>query len=120
MLNPHDALVRKFADACQRGDIAALRDALEDDAVAVCDDGGLLSIATGPVWGAEDVAQLAAVLLGERPDTELAIEAVNGGDGLALRRNGEAVAVVAIAVGVRIAVIWIVLNPAKLGGWHRR
>lgn len=74
----------------------------------------------GPVRGADDVAELVAVLLSARPDTVLAIEAVNGRAGLALRCAGRAVAVVSIeAVGAWVAVVWIVLNPAKLRDWHR-
>ena len=121
MLDRHDDVVRRFAEACRVGDIAALRAALDADAIAVCDGGGLVPAALGPIHGAEDVAQLAAVLLGEQPDTELTIEAVNGSAGLALRRCGQAIAVVGIKTAdARVAVLWIVLNPAKLSGWHRR
>ena len=121
MLDRHDDVVRTFAEACQLGDIAALRDVLDADATAVCDGGGLVPAALGPVHGAEDVAQLAAVLLGRQPDAELTIEAVNGRTGLALRRTGRAVAVVAVGtVHSKVTELWIVLNPAKLGGWHRR
>jgi RNA polymerase sigma-70 factor (ECF subfamily) len=77
--------------------------------------------ALGPVHGAQDVAQLAAGLLCGQPDTELMIESVNGRTGLALRRTGRAVAVVGVgADGSKVTTVWIVLNPAKLGGWHRR
>ncbi|MEV4808779.1 siderophore-interacting protein [Micromonospora avicenniae] len=113
--------MRRFAEACELADIAALRAALDVDAVAVCDGGGMVSAAMSPVCGAEDVAQLAVVLLCGQPDTELTIEAVNGRAGLALRRAGRAVAVVAIKVsGARVAFLWIVLNPTKLSRWHRR
>jgi RNA polymerase sigma-70 factor (ECF subfamily) len=51
----------------------------------------------------------------------LTVEPVNGRAGLALRRAGHAVAVVAIReAGARVAVLWIVLNPTKLRAWHRR
>jgi hypothetical protein len=121
MLDRHDDIVRRFAEVCQLGDVAALRAALEPDAIAVCDGGGLVPAALGPVHGAEDVAQLVAVLLCGQPDTELTVEAVNGRAGLALRRGGQAIAVVAVKeVDASVAVLWIVLNPAKLRGWHRR
>ena len=121
MLDRHDDVVRRFAEACQLGDIAALQDILDADATAVCDGGGLVPAAIGPLHGAEDVAQLAAVLVGGQPDAELTIEAVNGRTGLALRRCGHAVAVVAVGTaGNKVTAVWIVLNPAKLGGWHRR
>jgi hypothetical protein len=121
MFHRHDDVVRRFAEACQLGDIATLRSILDADAIAVFDRGGLLPAARSPIYGAEDIAQLAAVLLGERPDIELAVEAVNGRAGLALRRSGRAVAVVAIETSdARIAALWVVLNPAKLSRWHRR
>ncbi|MER7002868.1 siderophore-interacting protein [Dactylosporangium sp. NPDC000555] len=121
MLHQHDDVVRRFAEACRLGDIVAVRAALEADAVAVCDGGGVVPAALDPVHGAEDVARLVVVLLCGQPDTELTIEAVNGRAGLALRRADRAVAVAGVeVVGGRVAVVWIVLNPAKLRGWHRR
>lgn len=76
--------------------------------------------ALGAIHGAEDVAQLVAVLLCGQPDTEVTVEAVNGRTGLALRRAGRAVAVVAVeAPDTLVTALWIVLNPAKLSGWHR-
>jgi hypothetical protein len=117
----HDDVVRRFAEACQAGDIAALSVALDADAIAVCDGGELVPAAIGPVHGAENVAQLVAALLCGQPDAELTIEAVNGRPGLALRRADRAVAVAGVTVaGTKIAILWIVLSPAKLHGWHHR
>ena len=89
-----DDVVRR----CELVDIVALRAALDTDATAVCDGGGLVPAALGPAYGAEDVAQLAAVLLGRQPDVELTTEAVNGRAGLALRRARQAIAVVSVTV----------------------
>ncbi len=120
MVDRHDDVVRCIAEACREEDVAALRAVLAADAVAVCDGGGLVPAALGPVNGADDVALLLTVLLCGRPSTELTIEAVNGRAGLALRRAGRAVAVVAVnVVETEIASVWVVLNPAKLHGWHR-
>lgn len=120
VLNRRDDTVRRFAEACRLGDAAALRAALAVDAVAVCDGGGLVPAPIGPIHGAQDIAELAAVLLCERPGTELSIEAVNGRPGLALRQGGHAIAVVGIeATAASVAALWIVLNPDKLRGWHR-
>jgi len=92
MHDRHDDVVRRFAAACQLGDVAALRDALDADAIAVCDDGGVVAqAALGPIHGAQDVAQLVAGLLFGQPDAELTTEAVNRRTGLALRRTGRAV-----------------------------
>ena len=121
MLDRHDNVVRRFAEACQLGDIAALRDALDADAIAVCDGGGIVPAALGPIHGAQDIAQLAVGLLCGKPDAELTIESVNGRTGLALRRTGRAITVVGVGTGdSKVTTVWIVLNPAKLGGWHRR
>ncbi|KOX20098.1 hypothetical protein ADK67_31745 [Saccharothrix sp. NRRL B-16348] len=122
MLNRLDDVARGFAEACLRDDVAAVRAALDADAVAVCDSGGLVPAAAGVVHGAEDVTQLVAALLcGRPPDTELTIESVNGRTGLALRRAGRALAVVGLReVDAKVTDVWIVLNPAKLNGWHRR
>lgn len=115
-----DNVVCGFAEACRQGDIAAVRAALDADVVAVCDGGGLVPAAMDGVHGAQDVAQLVADVLCGLPDTELTIEAVNGCTGLALRRAGRAIAVVGVeAADAKVTALWIVLNPAKLRGWHR-
>ncbi|MGW3808594.1 siderophore-interacting protein [Micromonospora sp. NPDC005113] len=120
MLDRHDDVVRRFAEACQLGDIGALRAALDADAIAVWDSGGLVPTGVGSIHGAQDVAQMVAALLGGQPGTEVTIEAVNGRAGLALRRGGQAIAVVAVqTAGTKVTVLWTVLNPAKLRGWHR-
>ena len=121
MPDRHDGVVRRFAEACKLADIAGVRAVLDADAIAVCDGGGVVPAATGPVCGAEGVAELVAVVLCGQPDTQLTIEAVNGRAGLALRRAGQAIAVVGITVAdAKVAAVWMVLNPVKLGGWHRR
>jgi hypothetical protein len=75
----------------------------------------------GSIRGAENVARLLAVLLGGQPHTDLTTESVNGRAGLVLRRAGRATAVIGVRVaGAGVADLWIVLNPAKLHGWHRR
>jgi RNA polymerase sigma-70 factor (ECF subfamily) len=120
MLDRHDDAVRRFAQACRRGDTGELRGALDTDAVALCDGGGRVPAALGPVNGAHDVAELVAVLLVRQPGAELTIEAVNGRAGLAVRRAGRALAVVGVGTaGGKVSMLWIVLNPAKLDGWHR-
>jgi hypothetical protein len=119
MPNRLEDVVRGFAEAGLRGDVAAVRAALDADVVAVCDSGGIVPAAMGTVYGAEDVAELVAILLGG-PDAELTVESVNGRAGLAVRRGGRAIAVIGVEeAGARITNLWIVLNPAKLHDWHR-
>src|ERR1700721_743716 len=95
MPNRHDDVVGRFAEACRSGDIAAVRAILDADVIAVCDGGGLVP-APGLTHGADGVARLVSVLLVGQPDTELTLESVNGRCGLALRRAGQAIAVVGI------------------------
>ena len=115
-----DDVVRRFAEACRAPDIAVVSALLDPGAVAVCDGGGAVP-APALTHGAEDVARLVTVLLGGREETELTLESVNGRTGLALRRAGRADAVASVVVAdAKVAVVWIVLNPAKLSGWHRR
>ncbi|MEU4248248.1 hypothetical protein AB0F15_12615 [Amycolatopsis sp. NPDC026612] len=120
MLDRHDQVVRRFADACRRGDRTALAAVLDVEAIATCDGGGVVPGPDGPAHGAVDVARLVMTSLCGQVGVELTVESVNGRAGLALRRASRAVAVVgAETAGAKVTALWIVLNPAKLGGWHR-
>lgn len=134
MQDSHDDLVRGFVEAGRRGDVVALCGVLDAEVTAVCDSGGWLPAGLGVVRGAMDVARFVAALLCESGSglgwgsgsgsgsdgAELSVEAVNGRAGVAVRRAGRAVAVVAIdGGGSGITALWIVLNPDKLRGWHR-
>jgi hypothetical protein len=119
-LDRHDDAVRRFAEACLTGDTTELLGALDTEAIALCDSGGLAPAAPGLVQGAREVAELVWVLLRRQEDAVLTIEAVNGRAGLALRCDGRAISVISIEeAGRKVSTLWIVLNPAKLGGWHR-
>nr|BFE55485.1 hypothetical protein GCM10020063_000110 [Dactylosporangium thailandense] len=68
--------------------------------------------------GAARVAWLLRALLA---GNDLTIESVDGSAGLAIRRAGTAVAVIAVSRHEdRATTLWIVLNPAKLRGWPGR
>jgi hypothetical protein len=109
---PHDDVVRRFAEACRTGDVAGLLDA---EVIALCDGAPGL----GPVHGAGEVGRLCEVLLCGRPGAELSVESVNGRPGLALRRAGQALAVVAVQpTETHVLALWIVVSPAKLTRWH--
>lgn len=113
MRHRSDDVLRRFAQACRSGDTATIRGALAADAVAVCD-----GIAV--VHGAAGVARLTGLLFVERPQVTLTHESVNGQPGLAMRRLGRVVAVVAVeTTGADINTLWIVLDPAKLRAWQR-
>jgi RNA polymerase sigma-70 factor (ECF subfamily) len=110
--------VRRFATACDTGDIAALEAILAADSVAVCDGGGKVRAPLYPIRGAHEVARFVTTLL---TGAVLTVESVNGCAGLALRQGGHAVAVISVSTaGAEITAVWIVLNPDKLRGWHHR
>jgi hypothetical protein len=113
MRHRSDDVLRRFAQACRSGDTAAVRAALTPEAIAVCDG-------IGVVHGRADVARLAGLLLVERPQITVTGESVNGRPGLALRRLGRVITVIAAGTaGNRITALWIVLDPAKLHAWRR-
>jgi len=115
MLDRHDQVIRRLAEACRRGDGTALAAVLDVDATATCDAGG-----TAPAHGAGEVARLVMTSLCGQAGSELTVESVNGRAGLALRRASRAVAVVAVqTAGAKVTALWIVLDPARLSGWHR-
>jgi RNA polymerase sigma-70 factor (ECF subfamily) len=114
-------VVRGFVEACRREDLAAVVATLDADVVAVCDGGGQVPATLGVVHGVEAVARLVVGLFCGLPGTELTVESVNGQAGVAVRRDGRAVAVVGVEVaGTAVTRLWIVLNPAKLRGWNRQ
>lgn len=115
----HDLVVRRFAEACRRGDITALTAVLGVEVVGTCDAGGLVPGPDEPLHGQAEVARLVMTLCGQT-GVDLAVESVNGRAGLVLRHGSRAVAVIGTeTAGCVIATLWIVLNPAKLGDWHR-
>jgi hypothetical protein len=118
MRERHDDVVRRLVVAFDARDRIAIEALLDPDAVAVCDSGGHVPAPTRPVHGAAEVTRLLQALL---PGTDLTAENVNGRPGLAARRAGTAVAVIALSCRAgRATTLWIVLNPVKLRGWPRR
>ncbi|MFI5627427.1 hypothetical protein ACIA03_28485 [Nocardioides sp. NPDC051685] len=115
----HDLVVRRFAEACRRGDVNDLAAILSAETVGTCDSGGLVVPSDEPVRGRVEVARFVMTLC-ERAGVDVAVESVNGRAGLVLREGSRAVAVLgAESAGYEITTLWIVLNPAKLGDWHR-
>jgi hypothetical protein len=118
MPRAHDDVVRRLAAACHTGEVTAIEAVLDPEAVAVCDSGGRVPAPLRPVRRAAEIARLLHALL---PGADLTAESVNGRAGLVIRQAGRAVAVIAVSCDQdRAAALWIVLNPAKLRGWHRR
>lgn len=112
----HD-LARRFLDACTTGDVDGLVALLTDDAVAWSDGGGKFAAARRPVTGAERVARLlAGVMRKWRSSGDVRLEPVSGGLGLAFHRGGRLCGVITVdSAAERVAQVFIVMNPDKLG-----
>ncbi|WP_400996607.1 RNA polymerase sigma factor SigJ [Agromyces sp. GXQ0307] len=115
----HDAVVAAFAAATQAGDLAALTRVLDPDVTLRSDGGGLVSAARKPVFGAENVARFLLGLLAKNPTDRVEPAATTDGTGFAVLRDSVVIGVVNLnVVAGRVADLWIVMNPEKLGAWR--
>jgi RNA polymerase sigma-70 factor, ECF subfamily len=113
----HDRATRRFAAACRDGDIGALHDLLSSDVVVITDHGGNAATPAVPIRGPADVISYLAALAGGSP-AHLTVEQVNGRSGIVIRRPGETMAVIVLAVtDANVVAVWIVINPDKLRHW---
>ena len=111
-------LLRAFAQAVEAQDEETLLALFAPDATWTADGGGKAAAGLRPIVGAAAIVRfllaLRQRLWPERRTMEPAI--VNGEPGLCLRDDGRLTAVMAIAMdGERIAGVYAVLNPEKLG-----
>ena len=116
----HAAAVQSFKDAWQTGNLAALIDTLDPDAIATTDGGGFVSAAPAPLRGPDAIATFFLGVLDRQPDLAVRDESVNGDPGLiAADRDGRTLAVLAFTstVSGKITQIWAVRNPEKLHAW---
>ncbi|MFJ9560879.1 RNA polymerase sigma factor SigJ [Streptomyces fuscichromogenes] len=113
------ALVRRFREAWEAGDIEALVGLLAPDAVMTADGGGLASSVPRPVEGGERIARYLVHMADRVPALTLLERTVNGRPGLVARHAGITVTVAAfdLADG-RVTRIWAVRNPEKLRPWN--
>lgn len=103
-----------FADACRRGEVAALLPLLDPDVEVRADGGGVVPAARHPIRGADRVARYLAGVV-RRPGRSVVRAAVNGSPGVVWLRGDAVDAVLALAVADgRITAIDIVRNPLKL------
>lgn len=115
----HDSVVAAFGAAAQAGDLAGLVAVLDPEVVLRSDGGGLVSAARKPVLGAEHVARFLLGLLAKYPTDQVEPLETTDGAGFAVRRAGAMIGVVNLnVVAGRIADVWIVMNPEKLGAWR--
>ncbi|MGW2305603.1 RNA polymerase sigma factor SigJ [Streptomyces sp. NPDC001809] len=111
-------VVKDFKQAWEAQDIAALVGLLTPDATVVVDGGGLVGAALRPITGAGEIARYIVAINDMAPGTTLRLQSVNGHPGLVARRGDTVVTVAAFGLADgRVAHIWAVRNPEKLGAW---
>jgi RNA polymerase sigma-70 factor (ECF subfamily) len=115
----HLELLGRFVQAARSADPAQVQALLAADATYTGDGGGKVKTAVKCVFGADRVGRLVAGI--ERKwsniDTRHDIITVNGTPGLLTWRNGVPDAITSIHIeDGRIAAIYVVRNPDKLGG----
>jgi RNA polymerase sigma-70 factor, ECF subfamily len=113
------ALLERFLDAAEDGDVAALEAMLAEDVVLYGDGGGKVKAATEPLTGVSEVARFLVEIARARRalgEFELELVSVNGQPGRVLRDAERRVwDVLSIdVVGGRIDAVRIVRNPDKL------
>lgn len=116
----HDKVVRAFADAARSGDLEALVQALDPQAVLRSDGGGVVSAARNPVMGADRVARFLLGVLEKHPKIEVIDQDTADGLGFSMWEEGRIVGVCTLGVadGGVVDDVRMVLNPAKLSFWY--
>ncbi len=109
-------VVERFLLALTTGDLQALMDVLAPDVVLVADGGGLAPAARHPVEGSERVAAFLSRFSQFAPGAEIATLLLNGAVAAGIDPAGElSTAVTFVFEGGRIARIYAIRNPHKLG-----
>lgn len=108
------AVVARFLEAIQSGNVEALLGVLAPDVVLVADGGGLAAAFPRPVTGAKRVARLLSRLAGEA-DARVVSTMLNGGPAIRVELDGAINTAAGLAIeGGRITRIFAVRNPQKL------
>jgi RNA polymerase sigma-70 factor (TIGR02957 family) len=109
-------VVDRFLVALTTGDLQGLMDVLAPDVVLVADGGGLAPAARRPVEGSERVASFLVLFPQFAPDAQIATLLLNGAVAVWIDPAGELnTAVTFVFEGGRIARIYAIRNPDKLG-----
>ena len=111
----HDAVVRRFAAACQRGDLEGLVRVLDTDVVGDFDSGG--QVAGAPLGALDGADRVARQLLGvlARRGARFEVASVNGQTGIVVRIADAVAAVISlVVVDGHVVVVHGVGNPDKL------
>jgi RNA polymerase sigma-70 factor (ECF subfamily) len=116
MVSESDVLM-ELREALVRADRFAVETVLDDDAVLIVDSGNILLGSDDAVRGRRAVADVLVQMLADERAT-LSAHRVNGEDGMVLRRDGRAIAVLAVNIQRdAVATLWLVVNPDKLARW---
>jgi RNA polymerase sigma-70 factor, ECF subfamily len=112
-------LAAAFAGASRSGDVGALTKLLAQDAVLYSDGGGKRAAALKPIFGADKILRFLAGIASKNPSLpKLPVRAatVNGLAGYVMREDDGSVSTIAFEPrDGRIAAIYLVRNPDKLG-----
>lgn len=112
----HQRLLRRFADALEKGDFAGLKAMLDDSAMLLGDGGGVVTSFPEPMIGGARIAQL-LYAPNLRPDNAIRIELanINGEIGVLRYMHGELESAQSyVSDGERIVRIYVQRNPDKL------
>jgi RNA polymerase sigma-70 factor (ECF subfamily) len=117
-------LLQRFSEAVYARDEAALVTLFAPDATWTADGGGQVPAAPRPIVGVDRIVKL-VIGLAERfykGRATIHPATVNGEPGLRFVMDGELKSVMSIETdgGERISSVWVVVNPAKLGGPARQ
>lgn len=113
----HRTVSERFLAACTGGELAELVGVLAPDVVLVADGGGVIRAPRMPLRGATTVARFLLHTMRETP-ADLRVEArtLNGGPALVAFSGGEPIASMVLDPdGDRVAAIYLVANPGKMG-----
>jgi len=108
--------VERFLTAARQGDLQSLLDVLSPDVVLVADGGGVVRATLHPIEGAEPVADF-IVQRARTHAFEVEVVWINGSPGGRVDLGGRVNTALSLVVeNGRVTRIFVIRNPAKLGG----
>jgi RNA polymerase sigma-70 factor (ECF subfamily) len=113
----HRTVSERFLAACAGGQLTGLVDVLAPDVTLVADGGGVTPAPRAPLRGAQTVGRFLLYGLRQSPDdVRLVPRMLNAGPGLVAFSGGTPLATLVLdSDDGRIAAIYLVANPGKLG-----
>ena len=113
----HRTVSERFLAACSSGQLTELVGVLAPDVTLVADSGGVTPAPKGPLVGAQTVARFLLYGIQASPDdVRIVPRSLNAGPGLVAFSGGAPLATLVLdSDGGRIAAIYLVSNPGKLG-----